>query len=102
MFIEAPADVDNFLFFRAASALTVTRVDCIVGAATSVVITVQECDANGANCQASAVGSGTCSTTNTVITGSNLSIVSGNWLRVDVGTVTGTPGQVNVCVTVSQ
>jgi hypothetical protein len=98
MVIEAPSDADNFLFFRAASAFTVSAVNCMTNtAATTTVITIQECDANGAACVS--VATGTCNATNTSLTVTNGTIDAGDWVRVDVGTVSGTPGHVNVCAT---
>jgi hypothetical protein len=98
MVIEAPSDADNFLFFRAASVFTVTRVDCMTGtAATTSVLTVQECDANGASCVS--VATGTCAATNTALTVTNATIDANDWVRIDIGTVTGAPGHLNVCVT---
>jgi hypothetical protein len=43
----------------------------------------------------------TCGTTNTTeaSTIDDAAVAAGNWMRVLVGTVTGTPGHVNVCVT---
>ena len=100
MVIESPTDPDNFLFFRAEAALTVTHINCIVNAATSAVITVQECNSNGSSCAATEAAM-TCTTSNTTESGSidDPSVASGNWLRVDVGTVTGSVGHVTVCVT---
>jgi hypothetical protein len=98
MVVEAPSDADNFLFFRAASAFTVTGVNCMTSTAASTgVITVQECDANGAACVS--VATGTCAATNTTLTVTNGSIDAGDWVRVDVGVVAGGPGHVNVCAT---
>jgi hypothetical protein len=100
MVIETPADADNFLFWRTDLAITVTGIDCLVNAATSAVTTVQECDANGGTCTAVEAAM-TCGTTNTTEAAGidNAAIDAGDWLRLDVGTVTGTPGHVNVCVT---
>lgn len=96
MVIESPTDSDNLLFVRAPSALTVSAVNCIANAATSVVLTVQECDANGGSC--TTVATGTCTTSNSGLTVSDSSVDSSDWLRVDVGTVTGTPGHVAACI----
>jgi hypothetical protein len=99
MLIEAPVSGDDLLFFRADTALTVTGIDCLVSSATSVVITVRECNSNGASCTATEAAM-TCGTTNTTESGGidNNSIDAGDWVRILVGTVTGTPGHVNVCV----
>ena len=99
MVIESPVDADNLLFFRAENALTVTGIDCLVNAATSVPIIVQECNANGASCT-TVEAAITCGTTNsTEAAGIDASAIeAGNWLRIDVGVPSGTPGQVAVCV----
>lgn len=99
MVIESPDDADDLLFFRTDSAITVTGIDCLVDAATSAVVTVQECDANGGSCVAVEAAM-TCGTTNTADDGiDNAAVDAGDWLRVDIGTVSGTPGHVNVCTT---
>jgi hypothetical protein len=101
--IESPNDVDNFLFFRAAGLLTVIRVDCLASnAGSSVVFTMRECDANGANCQATAIATGTCLTTNTTPTIQNNDVATHNWVRLDIGAVVGVPGHLTMCLTVSQ
>jgi hypothetical protein len=98
--IESPSTADDILFFRAASTLTVSRVDCLVStAATSADVSVLECDANGANCQATAIATGTCGTSNTALPVGNSGITAANWVRVDVTAVSGAPGHVTVCVT---
>ena len=98
MTIETPADADNFFFFEAPVALTITRVTGIVEAATSAVLTIQECDSAGDNCSTTesitADVDGTISTT--IDDGA---VDAGDILRVDVGTVTGTVGQAHITVT---
>jgi hypothetical protein len=100
MDVESPVNGDSILFFHAEAALTVTHINCLVNAATSVVITVQQCDANGGSCTPTEAAM-TCGTTNTAESGAidAPSITTGNWTRVAVGTVTGAPGQVAICVT---
>ena len=97
MVIETPTDDDNFLWFRVEGDITVTGIDCIVEDATSAAIIVQECDGDGDNCgttEASIV----CAVTNTAhaTTIDDPDIDAGDWLRVDVGTIVGTPGYVAV------
>lgn len=100
MTIESPSDSDNFLFFRTDVGLTVTGIDCLVNTSTSAVITVQECNANGGSCAATEAAM-TCGTTNSTESGAvdDSTIDAGDWLRVDVGAVTGAPGHATVCVT---
>jgi hypothetical protein len=99
MLVEAPTSGESFLFFRTDAALTVTHVNCLANAATSAVLTVQECNANGGAC-APTEAAMTCGTTNTAEAGAidDPSVAAGVWMRVAVGTVTGTPGHVTVCV----
>lgn len=100
MTIETPVAAETFFFFRADEAATVTGIDCIVEDATSAIITVQECDADGDTCTAIEAAM-TCAVTNTAhaSTIDNASIDAGDRIRVLVGTVSGTPGQVAVDVT---
>ena len=97
--IESPVDADNLLFFSTEVAMTVVGIDCLVNAATSVPITVQECDANGGTCSAVEAAI-TCGTTNSTEAAGidNPSIDAGDWVRIDVGVPSGTPGHVAVCV----
>lgn len=101
MTIESPADVDNFLFLIVEANSTVIGIDCLTTAATNIPVTVQECDASG----------GTCGTTEAAITcdtsGPNSEAAgiddaawdAGDWIRLDMGTPSGTPTQLSVCVT---
>lgn len=97
---SSPTASDDWLFFRAESALTVTGIDCMVVGGTSVATLVKECDGNGANCS-NIEASITCGTTNTTEASSidNASVDAGDWIRVDPGTVTGAVTQLSVCVT---
>lgn len=99
MTIESPADADNLLFFRAERALTLIGIDCLTNAATSAVLTLQECSSSGATCGTSEAA--TCGTTNTTETGGidDTAVDAGDWMRIDVGTVTGSVGHVSFCVT---
>ena len=92
--IETPTDADNFLIFEAPFALTVTRVQAIVEAATSAVITWQECDAAGDNCTTiESVTADVDGVISTTIDGAGID--AGDTIRLDVGTVTGTVGHVS-------
>jgi len=97
--IDPSATTTNWFFFRAPLAITITGVDCIVDAATSVVMTPQECDANGANC-VDIEAAITCATTNTTeaSTVDNASIDAGDWINVTRGTKTGSPTQAVLCL----
>ena len=97
--IESPVDADNFIWFKVKQASTVQSIDCISENATSTVIAVQECDANADNCSALTVNDGTCAVTNTAVTVDDSAWDTNDWIRVDVGTVSGTPGHATVCAT---
>jgi len=98
--VETPTDADNFIMFYAKTAITITDINCICEDATSVVIDIQECDSAGDNC-ATVDATITCDVDGAEDDGSfsNGAIDATDWLRLDIGTVTGTPGHVTVCVT---
>lgn len=89
----------NWLFFRANEALTLTGIDCIVDAATSVVLTLRECDSNGGSC-ADSEAAITCNATNSTEASGidDTAVDAGDWLRITRGTVTGSPLQAELCV----
>jgi len=98
--LESPTDDDAFILFKAPHAITITDIDCIVGAATSAVIDIQECDSAGANC-ATVDATITCDADGAADDGtlSNGGIDAGDWLKLDIGTVTGTVKYVSGTVT---
>jgi hypothetical protein len=97
--VEAPTDDDSFLFAKAPNALSISDIHCIVTGGTSVVIDVQECDGAGANC-ASVDATITCDADGAEDDGtlSNSAIDAGDWLKLDIGTVTGEVSQVAVSI----
>jgi len=100
--LETPADADAFILFKAPHAITITDVDCIVGAATSAVIDILECDSAGANCATiDSSGPITCDADGAADDASlsNGGIDAGDWIKLDIGTVTGTVGYVSGTVT---
>lgn len=106
--LESPADADNFLWFKAPYALTITDIECIVDPADSsesAVITVQECDGNGDSCAGvDGATTITCGNTTTSDDGtlSNGTIDADDYVALDIGTVTGTVSQLNVRVKYSK
>jgi hypothetical protein len=92
--IDPTATTTDWFFFRTESAITITGIDCIVDAATSVVLTLRECDANGGSCAATEAAI-TCATTNTTEAAGidDAVVAAGVWMRVLRGTVTGSPTQ---------
>lgn len=98
MTIIDPEDVDNFFLLIAPRNMTVRNIKCLVENATSTVITVQECDANGNACSAVEAAM-TCLETQVSDNGIDSPAIStGSVMRVDVGVVTGTVGAVHVTV----
>ena len=99
MVIDSPTSSDSYLFFRTTRDVRVTEIDCLVNAATSALMTFQDCDGNGGSC-GNVAAQQTCGTTNTQTTTITAPIIAaGTWTRIVMGTVTGTVGHVNTCVT---
>jgi hypothetical protein len=89
----------NWLLVRLPKAATLTEVYCLVDAATSVVMTLRECDGDGENC-ADSEAAMTCTTTGQVVTSiDNTSVDAGDVLRVTRGTLTGSATQAHMCAT---
>lgn len=97
--IDPTAATTDWFMWRAPHAITITGIDCIVDAATSVVLTPRECDANGGTC-ADIEAAITCATTNTTEATSvdNASVDAGDWIRLTRGTTTGSPTQATLCL----
>ncbi len=97
--IDPTHSVTQWVMWRAPHAVTITGVDCRSENGTSVVLTPQECDANGANC-VDIEAAITCATTNTTEATSvdNGSIDAGDWIEVTRGTNTGSSTQVSLCL----
>ena len=85
--------------FRAPFAMTITGIDCIVNAATSTVITVQEADAD-CGTPVAVEAAITCATTMTTEAAGidNAGIDAGDCITVLRGTNTGSPTQVMVTI----
>jgi hypothetical protein len=86
--------------FRKPFGMTVTSVGCVTDAATSAVLDVQECNADGASCSTILSATLTCGTTYEYTDGtpsvSDSAIAAGNYVFFSVGTVTGTVGYLYV------
>jgi len=97
--VEDPTSGDNLLMFNASSIITVTGIDCLSADGTSVAATLNECDANGANC-VSIESAITCGTTNSTESGAidNATVDAGDWVRLSLGTNTGSVTQLAVCL----
>ena len=98
--VPSVADTDDMLIMKAPYGMTITALDCIVSAATSATINIQECDSAGANCVDTATSDLACDTdgANTT-TLNNAAVDSGDWLKLDVASISGTPGTLTVTVT---
>lgn len=97
--IDPASTTTDWIMWKAPANITVTGVDCIVDASTSVVLTPNECNSNGASCSAIEAAI-TCATTNTTEASSidNASVDAGDYVRVTRGTVTGSPTQAVICI----
>lgn len=98
--VASPTNAMKRMIQKFAAASTIQAINCITdvdGSSTSVAITIQLRDANGAN--PVTVGTATCGNSNTAISSlSNTSITAGQWLSLTLGTVTGSPSSVAVTV----
>ncbi|MBF0480012.1 MAG: hypothetical protein HQL26_11075, partial [Candidatus Omnitrophica bacterium] len=101
--IEAPSDTDNIMWFKAPYALTITNANCIVDpgdAGESAVIDIQRRDSSGLT-PTSIDAAITCTNGGAADDGalSAPNIAAGDWVSIDVGTVTGTVTQASVTIT---
>jgi hypothetical protein len=98
--VPSVADTDDMLIMKAPYGMTITALDCIVSAATSATINIQECDSAGASCVDTATSDLACDTDGANTTTLNNAVVdSGDWLKLDVASISGTPGTLTVTVT---
>jgi hypothetical protein len=98
--VPSVADTDDMLIMKAPYGMTITALDCIVSAATSATINIQECDSAGANCVDTATSDLACDTDGANTTTLNNAVIdSGDWLKLDVASISGTPGALTVTVT---
>ena len=98
--IDPDAATTDWFLWRTPVAITVTGIDCIVDAGTSVIMTPKECDANGANC-VDIEAAITCVTTNTTEAGGSIdnpSVDAGDYIRVTRGVKTGAVTQAVLCM----
>jgi len=98
--VDPNSTVTDFLFFRTDNAITVTGIDCLVDSATSLVLTLKECNINGGSCTATEAAM-TCGTTNTTEASGidDAAVAAGAYMRVVMGAKTGTPTQGILCMT---
>jgi hypothetical protein len=100
--VRDPSDSDSFLFTKLPSGITITDIHCIVDptdSSESVVIDVQECDSSGDNCT-TVDATITCDNDGAEDDGSltNGAVDAGDWLNLDIGTVTGTVTDLTVTI----
>ena len=100
--IESPADADNILLPKLRDTITIVEVHCLVDPADtgeSVVIDIQERDSSG-DSPTSFDTTITCTNTGASDDGaiSNATFDAGDWWSVDIGTVTGTVGQLVIAI----
>jgi hypothetical protein len=100
--LESPTDADNFMLFKAPWDMTITDIDCIVDPADSsesAIIDVQERDATADN-PATVDAQITCDNDGAADDGafSNGAIDLGDWISLDIATVSGTVTQVSATI----
>lgn len=100
--VPSVAATDDMILMKLPFGITALSLDCIVSAATSATINIQECDSAGANCVDMATSDLACDTdgANTA-TFNNAVADSGDWLKLDVASIDGTPGTLTVTLTYS-
>lgn len=97
--ISDPADADDYLWFKAEAALTLTAINCVAqGTTPSITVDLQECDSNGANCATSLSSVITCNGGNDAGTLSDTAVDSGDWMRLNLGAPSGTVDAISVQV----
>ena len=97
-----PVASSNTLLWKAPYNSRIDTINCIVdpGGSSSAVINIQNCNANGSSCASVDTSSITCGNTNSADDGSLSSptITSGDWVNLNIGTVTGSPAKLTVTV----
>lgn len=102
MVVRDPSDSDALHFTKLPAGITITDIHCIVDptdSSESVVIDVQECDSTGDNCT-TVDATITCDNDGAEDDGSltNPTSDAGDWLLLDIGTVTGTVTTLTVSI----
>lgn len=100
--VRDPSDSDSFLFAKLPAGLTITDIHCIVDptdSSESVVIDVRECNGTGDSCT-TLDATITCDNDGAEDDGSltNGAVDAGDWLLLDIGTVTGTVTDLTVTI----
>lgn len=89
--VKTPVDADDFLLFKAQTAITITDIHVIAQGGTSISVDIQECDSAGVNC-ATVDAAITADTDGAEDDGtlSNGTIDAGDWVKVVLGAPSGT------------
>jgi hypothetical protein len=91
-----PTASDDYYWFKADGATTVTSIDCIAqGSTPSVTVDVQECNTAGASCTTILDSAITCTDTASAGTISDATLADNAWIYVSLGTPSGTVNAVN-------
>jgi len=88
------ASHDNVVRWKADSAQTLTRLDCITGGADNVTVTLYECDGNAANCSTTGLVSAATSSNVSDTSASNGSIDADDWIKASLSSLAGTASSV--------
>jgi len=103
--VPAVAATDDMLFVKLPYGITLLSLDCIVSAATSATINIQECTSTGTSCDDMATDDLVCDTDGAATTTfggtEGATAASGAWLKLDVASISGTPGTLTVTITYS-
>jgi hypothetical protein len=98
--IPAVAATDDMYFIKLPFGITAVSLDCIVSAATSATINIQECASDGTGCADMATNDLACDTDGAVTTtfgGASGNVADlGDWLFLDIASISGTPGVLTV------
>lgn len=89
--VKTPVDADDFLLFKAQTAMTITDIHVIAQGGTSISVDIQECNSSGASC-ATVDAAITADTDGAEDDGalSNGTIDAGDWVKVVLGAPSGT------------
>jgi hypothetical protein len=89
--ISEPAGTDDFLWFKAPAALTLTSFDCVAeGTTPSITVDLHECDSAGATCATVLTGTITANGGNDAGTLSDTAVDDNDWMKLLLGAPSGT------------
>lgn len=97
--IPAVADTDDFVFIKLPWGITLESIDGFVSGATSATFNVQECSSTGTSCADMATADIIADTDGANTTSfSDATAAAGAWLKIDVASISGTPGTLTITI----